>query len=853
MHVFNVSVLLTGLLTLSAALAEESPDYRLPPGVSPISQSIELQLDPASTDFSGRTSIALRVDQEVSRIGLYQVDLTLERIVLISGDQERELGATDGDWDMSWLADGKPIAPGEYRLDIEYGGSYPTDSLGMHRVRFEDNDYVFTQFEAMQARRAFPVFDEPSFKIPYQLSIRAPAGLTVISNTPVEASAESEGWQQVRFMQTRPLPSYLLAYAVGPLDRAPIEGMSVPGFIYTPKGRAGEVGFAVRHTPAILKALESYFGAPYHYRKLDLLAVPEFAFGAMENPGLVTFRTDLLMVGDQVSGSTAAGVLGVIAHELAHMWYGDLVTMAWWDDLWLNEAFASWMGGKVMQSVYPEYETDLRLPQSYAFPDDQRVSAKAIRKLVRNEAEGIEDLGLNYSKGKAILLMMEGYAGPDVFRAAIRDYLARHAWGNATAADLWAAITEHAGGDISAIAAGYTDQPGLATVSIDASGKVTQSRYTSYGRKAPAQTWRIPLDIKYKHEGQIKRMAYLLEGESGQLALPEGTEWVFPDAGANGYYRWRTDAKWFARLSQDTDVLSNREKIALLDNSEGLVGAGQQPLDAHMAVMAHALGDAHPLVALPAINATIVIGNNMVDANSAENFSRFVDRALAGQLQQVGIEPREGDSETIQQMRPRLLRLAGQFGADPAVNQAALAMARRYLADHTSVQGDLALEALRVSALNGNAELYARYREAYLKSDSEDQKSTILYAMYFRDPAIVREHLDFAITEAVPAGDAVSALSNFAYVLDDHAPLYAWLEKNLDALQAKIPEFITPLLPLGMQSVCDAHNLALLKEFFGPRGEVYAASLTKAVETIEDCIAKKAREGAGLEAFLAAY
>ena len=853
MHVFKILALLAGLLALSTALAQESTDYRLPPGVSPTRQSIELNVDPASTEFSGRTSIALRVEQEVSRIGLYQVDLSFERIVLISGEQERELGATDGDYDMSWLADGKPIAPGDYRLDIEFGGSYPTDSLGMHRVHFEDNDYVFTQFEAMQARRAFPVFDEPSFKIPYQLSIRAPAGLTVISNTPVESRSESEGWQQVQFMQTRPLPSYLLAYAVGPLDRAPIEGMSVPGFIYTPKGRAGEVGFARRNTPAILKALEGYFGAPYHYRKLDLLAVPEFAFGAMENPGLVTFRTDLLMVGDEASGSTAAAVLGVIAHELAHMWYGDLVTMAWWDDLWLNEAFASWMGGKVMKSVYPEFEPDLRLPQSNAFYEDRRVSAKAIRKPVRTEAEGIEDLGLNYTKGEAILLMIEAYVGPEVFRAAIRDYLARHAWDNATAADLWAAITEHAGGDISAIAADYIDQPGMATVSIDAGGKVTQSRYTSFGREAPAQSWRIPLDIKYKHEGQIKRMAYLLKGESGQLELPEGTEWVFPDAGANGYYRWRTDAKWFARLTQDTDLLSNREKIALLDNSEGLVGAGQQPLNAYMAVIARALDDAHPLVALPAINAILDIGYDMVDANSVENFSHFVDRSLVGQLQHVGIEPRPGDSETVQQMRPRLLRLAGQFGTDPAVSEAALAMAKRYLADHDSVPSDLAREALRVSALNGNAELYARYREAYLKSDSENQKSTILQAVYFRDPAIVRKHLDFSITEAVPAGDAVSALSSFAFVLDDHAPLYEWLEKNLEAFQAKMPEFYTPLLPLVMQSACSANNLALLKGFFGPRGEVYAASLTKATETIEDCIARKAREGASLEAFLAPY
>ena len=224
----------------------------------------------------------------------------------------------------------------------------------------------------------------------------------------------------------------MIAYSVGPLDRVEIKGMSVPGYIYAPKGRTGDLGFVLRETPTIVAALEEYFGFDYPYRKLDFIAVPEFAFGAMENPGLITFRTDLLLLGDQVSGATAETALMVVAHEVAHIWYGDLVTMEWWNDLWLNEAFATWMAMSTMARIYPEYDTDLKLPQSNAFPVDQRTSAKAIRKLSRNEEEIMDGLGLNYSKGHSILNMLEAYVGPEVFRKSIQAYLKKFAWSNAT-------------------------------------------------------------------------------------------------------------------------------------------------------------------------------------------------------------------------------------------------------------------------------------------------------------------------------------------------------------------------------------------------------------------------------------
>jgi len=846
-------LILAGVLLVCLAPAVQAVDYRLPPDIRPLSQDIELRIDPAQAAFTGRTQIRITVQAESDRIGIYRKGLDFGSVLLTSGSSSREFAAEDGDYDLCWLSDGQPIAPGEYLLDIEWRGEHATDSLGMHRVTFEGNDYVFTQFEDMYARRAIPLFDEPSFKIPYRLTIEAPSGLVVVSNTPVESAEEGDGWQTVRFMQTKPLPSYLLAYAVGPLDRAPIEGLSVPGYVYTPKGHADQLGFVLRETPRIVSALESYFGMSYPYRKLDFIAVPEFAFGAMENPGLITYRTDLLLVGDHATGSTAEGVLSVIAHEVAHIWYGDLVTMAWWDDLWLNEAFATWMARSTLERIYPLYEPELKLPQSEAFGQDGQTSAKAIRKEVKTSEDVLDGLGLNYSKGHSILRMLENYVGHSVWQEAIRRYLDRYAWSNATERDLWAVVSEVSGLDIGRIAGDLLNQPGFPTLSVDSSGGVSQKRYATYGRELPDQTWRIPLTVKYKHEGEVRQTFYLLEDAEGAIDLPEGVDWVYPDAGANGYYRWKTDLGQYYNLVEDADALSAREKIGLLDNTEALLDSGDLALADYLFTLSRFLRDPHALVFLTALEKVKEIGDDFVDAGDREPYARFIDDVLGPRFAEVGVEARPGDSESVIQMRPRLMRTLGEYGSDAAARTAAREIALRYLADPSAVGSDLGREALRVTALADDGSLYPRYRQAYLQSKSEDQKSNILASIYFGNPAVIREHLDFAISPAVPAGDAVAGIALYATLLDDHAILYDWLGENLDAFLAKVPSYYHGLLPQLLDDGCNRTTLAQMQEFFGPRGEQYALALKRAKETIENCVSRREREHEGLEQFLSQY
>ena len=852
-NIRSVTVWITMMVWTGIASGETTETYRLPHSIQPAFQAVELRIDPAQPDYSGTTTIDLSVAEATDRIGIYQLGLSLDKISLSSDAGTRTLTAESAGYEINWLADGDEIPAGDYDLTIDFSGKFSTDALGMHRVDFEDNAYVFTQFEAMFGRRAFPLFDEPEFKIPYQLTIAAPDGLAVVANTPVDDIEKGDGWQIVRFMKTKPLPSYLIAYAVGPLDRAPITGLSVPGYIYTPKGHADEVEFVVRETPNILAALENYFDLDYPYRKLDFLAVPDFAFGAMENPGLITYRTDLLQFENEVRGSTAETVLNVVAHEVAHIWYGDLVTMKWWDDLWLNEAFATWMAQTILRTEYPQYENTLKLPQSSAFAADQRTTSKAIRRTVRNTPEIMDGMGLNYTKGHSILNMLEEYVGAEMLQESIRRYIRKYSWSNATERDLWNVISETSGLDVASVASDYLNQPGFAKIGIDRDGNVEQQRYVSYGRTAPDLSWQVPLNVKYKKDQKILETTYLLKDQAGVIDVPKDTDWIFPDAGGNGYYRWVTDSTQFYNLIDDADKLTDRERIALLSNSKALLDAGDLTLADYLFALDKLLKDKHPLVFLPALEALKDIGDSFTDSDSAPLFAHFVDESLTSRFLEVGTETDDQDSEAIIKMRPRLMRVLGEYGNDPTVREAAARLARQYLDSPTSVSADLGREALRVAALSNDGGLYEQYQQAYLKSSSADFKSNILASIYFDNEEIIREHLDFSMSSAVTAGDALTGLTLFAATIEDHTPLYNWLNDNMDTLLGKIPEFRHAFLPQFMAPTCNQANLDMLKNFFEPLGDAYSASLVKAVETSENCIARKEREREALVQFLQKY
>jgi len=325
-------VVMSVTLSISSAFAKDV-EYRLPSSVTPTFQKIHLNIDPDAADYSGVTVIDISVNTPTKKVGFYQEDLTVTQAFLTQGDTTIALTVSEGDYNMNWGEAESDIAKGDYQLNIQFKGKVNTSSDGMYLSRFEENNYIFTQFEDMHARKAFPSFDEPAFKIAYQMTITSPEKQVVVSNTPVAKRTVENGAQTVVFEKTKPMPTYLIAYAVGPFDSAELTGLSVPGKVYVPKGYADKTKFVVKHTPEILASLEAFFDIKYPYKKLDFVAVPNFTHGAMENVGLITYRDSLLLLEDNPSLTERSGPLNIIAHELAHQWFGNLVTMEWWDDL----------------------------------------------------------------------------------------------------------------------------------------------------------------------------------------------------------------------------------------------------------------------------------------------------------------------------------------------------------------------------------------------------------------------------------------------------------------------------------------------------------------------------------------
>ena len=449
--------------------------------------------------------------------------------------------------------------------------------------------------------------------------------------------------------------------------------------------------------------------------------------------------------------------------------------------------------------------------------------------------------------------MLERYVGPEKWQRAIRRYIDDFAWSNATERDLWAAVSAESGLDISGIAGDYLNQPGFALVSIDKSGAVTQKRYVRQGLGVEEKLWRIPLNVKYKADGRVRQTYMLLQGRNGSLDVPANSDWIFPDAGGNGYYRWSTSLDQFYNLIDDADELSEREKIALLDNTEALLNAGSLSMDDYLHVINRLLKDPHPLVFLPALESVKDIGDEFVTEENRAAFARFIDDTLSERYESVGIRGHAGESEATAQMRPRLVRALGQFGTDENLLADAAGLVDRYFEVPASVPSDLAVEAMRVTALNDNGDRYEKYMQAYLETKSAEQKSSILAAAYFDEPEVVLRHLEFSLSDDVQAGDSLHGLFSFVHVLDDHSLLYEWLDENLDRVIAKAPAYYQPLLPQLLEGSCEQANLELLADFFADRGEVYASSLAKAVEAEGACIARRKRHAAAFEQFLARW
>jgi alanyl aminopeptidase len=540
------------------ATAARPPTLQLPKTARPLRYEIELNLIPSQETFSGTVEIDLELSEVTRLLWLNASDLSISRASLAVGSRRVAARAVPGGQDFVGFSFERPVGPGRARLRVAFAGKVAdTSTTGIFRQKAGEDWYAFSMFEAIDARRAFPCFDEPSYKVPWRLTLRVPREDLAVSNTPIRSEEPLAGGRKaVAFAESKPLPSYLVAFAVGPFEivdagRAGRKG--TPVRMIVPRGRGGEARFAAETTGPLLERLEKYFGIPYPYEKLDNLVIPHTVrFGAMENAGLVTYsETILLATPDHQTPAFQRTWVSVCAHETAHQWFGDFVTPAWWNDIWLNESFATWMAQKVLEEWKPDWNIPARraISRAETMQGDTLVSARKIRQPIASKGD-IDSAfdNISYGKGSAVLSMFESWATPEKFQKGVRRYLTNHAWGNATAGDFLAALEAEAGSGLATAFSTFLDQVGAPLLSLSVTCRAGEAPSLALaqrrllGRGSPpvaSQVWSIPVCVRYGSAGWSGRTCELVSTATASVPLPDARgcpAWVLGNAGERGYY-----------------------------------------------------------------------------------------------------------------------------------------------------------------------------------------------------------------------------------------------------------------------------------------------------------------------------
>ncbi|MGE6648863.1 M1 family metallopeptidase [Shewanella colwelliana] len=853
-------IVTSGLVT--AALISSAPlsanEFVLSKVAKPISQAIKLSLDPALDNFSGSTQIQIEVLNNTKTIDINGVAYTATNIKL-DGVSQCDMTSKMLDTGIVKLHCANEIVPGKYTLSMDFTAPYNRQSVGLYKTIDGDLPYLFTQFEMSDARRAFPVFDEPEYKIPFQVTITAPSGDKVYSNTP-EISTNVAGEMTTHtFAQTKPISSYLVAFAVGQFEEIEVTGMKVPGRVITTKGKIELAKYAAQQMPVVLGALEEYFGVDYPYAKLDSVAVPEFPFGAMENAGLVTYREDILLLDDNSATQNARQrTVSIIAHELAHQWYGNLVTMAWWNDLWLNEAFASWMASKITHQTHPEFESNLRLSKNRVMGVDARLSTKPIRKPINTEADIMDGLGLAYSKGEAVLSMVENWIGEEAFKAGIRDYIKTHAYKNTTADDLWNALAKASGKDVAQVLKTFIEQSAYPLITAKVSGNrltLSQQRFVTAGTEAPAQTWTVPVSVKFGGTKLTNEQTLLLDAPSKTFELPFAPAWVFPDAQGMGYYRWLLEAKQMdTLLSHAKTALNPRERKALISAADALLDAGFISGGDLLKILGEFVNDPHPQIVSNALGYLQAQKGTFIDDSNRELWAKFVTKRAKLAVDTYGLTTKAGEDPQISKLRPMLIALLGFEGQDPAIIDTAKAQTAAYLDKASSADPYLIATYLQVAVFNGDASLIKQIKTVFETTKDPQQRTNLLYALgYAPAGAMQLDVLAYSLTDKLTAPDLSYLFSGQSYTKEREVVFRDWAYANYPALAEKLPPFALPRLPAFVAGGCELAPLARANTFFCTKIEQvpgYARSLSKLDEQVNNCVQLKIREQASVDHYL---
>ena len=866
----------------TSAFAAGPPKLRLPDDVVPVRYHLDLTVIPEQDHFAGKIEIELDVRKPADTVWLNARNLTIDDAWFIMGGRATAAKVQPGGKEFTGFALTAAIPVGQARLQIAYHGEFNTKgSDGLFKEEDGDDWYVFSQFESIDARQAFPCFDEPGFKVPWQLTLHVKKEDAAVSNTPVLSETdEAGGRKKVIFTETKPVPSYLVAMGVGPFEfvdagRAGKKHVAVR--IITPKGKAAQAKYAAEVTGPLLAELEKYFGVPYPYEKLDILSVPLFG-GAMENPGLITYVQSLaLRDPSQDSIGRQRGYADVVAHEMAHQWFGDLVTTAWWNDIWLNEAFASWMGAKIIHQWKPEWNTDIDEQNSRlgAMEQDSLVSARKIRQPIESNDDIANAFdGITYSKGEAVIGMFENWMGQEAFQRGVRRYIRQYSWRNATAGDFLDSLASAGNPAVTRAFSTFLDQPGVPLVSVklscDAAGGATlhlsQKRALPLGSPGSAQqTWQIPVCVRYGDGAAAHRECVLLTQPSMDWKIEESKScpsWVQANADGKGYYRVRYEGDLLGNLLADGGRrLTAAERVAALGDVSALTTMGEMKAGDALALVPEFAGDPVRQVVDSAIDVTSGVRNDLVPKELLPNYIRFVNKTFGERARQLGWKAKAGESAETRLLRSRIVPLVALWGGDQALAAEARKLAERWLADRSAVDPDIVGSVLTVAARTGDEAFFKQLLAALPGTQDRQQRGFIFGALgSFRDPGIARAAMDLVLKPDYDLRESAALLLGPLSAADTRALPFEFVKKNYDAIVARVPAGSTfgfgEFLPFVGGSFCDERSREQVDAFFAPKVDRFPGTkrnLAQVLESIEICTAYKAAQQASVAEFFRKY
>jgi aminopeptidase N len=842
---------------------------RLPTIVSPSHYDVAFTVDLGRERFEGTETIRVQVAEPTTKVVLNAFELTLRDVRIGTGAAAQTAAVTmDEASQTATLTVPKPLSKGATEIHAAFSGILNTQLRGFYISKTKLRKYAVTQFESTDARRAFPCFDEPSFKATFALTLTIDRGDTAISNGKVLSDVPGPAITQhtMKFSTTAKMSSYLVAMTVG--DFKCVEGSAdaIPIRICATPDKRELTHLALESAQQILKFYDSWYAIKYPFGKLDVVAVPDFAAGAMENTGAIFYReTDLLADAKSASVNTRKTVASILAHEMAHQWFGDLVTMQWWDDIWLNEGFATWMANKPVAAAHPDWSIDVDEAEENqtALGLDSLKTTRPIHADVTTPAQIDEAFdAIAYQKGAAVLRMVENYVGAETFKKGVNAYLQAHAYGNAGAEDFSKAIAGASGKPVERILPTFINQPGvplldvsLACVNGHTVVTLKQQRFVLDASTTESGRWQIPICLKAP--GQAAPMCDVLTDESRTMTVPGAcTPWVFANAGAHGYYRTAYPPDVLKAIAPHVETdLTAPERLSLLDDEWALVRAGRHSAADYL-TLAAGFGREHSSGVMQEVARRLsAIHDDLVPVDLEPKFEAFVRSLLRPLFDEVGFTAAATDSDDRRSLRAVLIGALGTDGNDPDVIAKARSALDRALSGGPALEPTVAGAIVTAASTHGDAKLFDALSAAADKAVSPDEQYRYLFALAnFEDPALIQRGLERSITPQLRSQDTALYLARF--FPNQHAQGRAWafVKEHWAALEPKVTISggdVNLLRSLGAR--CDAQPRDEIAAFFAAHPLPGAArTLTQTIEQINSCIALREKQTPAVTGWLAA-